>query len=96
MQVLRQFAACDFTKVQNRPGYLMGMLKRYNNNADTPRGGAGGAPAAAPRRGGGGGAGAGYGGGGSGSLGRRRSASNGHSGDWEGRDRASARERARW
>lgn len=65
MQVIRDFARCDHDKIHNPSGYLMGMLRKYNDNPpdsrdrdrplsgnrNTPaaRNGSGGATGAAPR-----------------------------------------------
>jgi hypothetical protein len=35
VQALRQFADCDSEKIQNRPGYLMGVLRRLSEKSAT-------------------------------------------------------------
>jgi hypothetical protein len=38
MQALRQFGECDSERIQNRPGYLMGVLRRLSEVPSTAPG----------------------------------------------------------
>ena len=41
LQIIHEFAKCDHDKINNPAGYLMGMLRRYHEERDPHRNGAG-------------------------------------------------------